>query len=84
MRVTVVVVVPAFTESHQRQRKAVSAIIIGFETSTPKYMSERVDEQCTVKEKHRTDNPAPNEELCTAGAKSWSNACQSSPYYPER
>ena len=65
-----VIVVPAFAQSDDRQQKAVAAVIIGLVATLPKNVGQGVDESCAVEKNRCADKEPPDDQLPPTRVKS--------------
>ena len=77
------IVVPSLTERDQRQRQAVSTVVVGIKPPPAKNVCQRIDEKRSMKEHDGADETAPNKKLRPAGAQSRSEFCQKGPTDPK-
>ena len=71
----VVVVVPTFTKSDDRQEEVISGIVLGLEISSSPDMGKRVDGVRAVVAQNSGDKEAPNKGLARSQPKTGQKGC---------
>ena len=62
-RISVMIVMPSFTERDECEKKAVSAVVGRFESSLAPHVRERVDDERSVVQQGRADAESPDKKL---------------------
>jgi len=69
--ITVMIVVPTLSEGDKREYETIFAVIRGFKTSAPNYVSGRVNHECSVIEQCGANTKSPGKKLKRGCAELW-------------